>query len=241
MRRFFKQTLHLGSGERSSQGVFELHKRLRYGLSISSDIQQGGDVRNYVENLNDVVRDIAAALLGQEIQLGALIEYGKDENSSSFDPKYTEADAARMDVIDSILNRRLKKREIREIFTEEELEEELGFRKTQRELAKWKKEKEDREKNRKPLEEDHSHYQYYLHIKCGGRVWRDDKLNNTNEWLDLDHPSINDDAANIKMFGHRDLLIVPWRSLDITKYCECSSCYAFTHLHFARAGIKESK
>ena len=218
----------MGAGESSSQDVFELHKRLRYGLSISSDIQQGGDVRNYVENLNDVVRDIAAALLGQEIQLGALIEYGKDENSSSFDPKYTEADAARMDVIDSILNRRLKKREIREIFTEEELEEELGFRKTQRELAKWKKEKEDREKNRKPLEEDHSHYQYYLHIKSGGRVWRKDKLNHKEEWIDLRHPKIDQDPANIEIFGYRDLTIVPSNVFSIANGCECLCCQAFS-------------
>lgn len=49
------------------------------------------------------------------------------------------------------------------------------------------------------------HRKYYDHLVAGGKVWRDDKLNGKQEWLDLE--ALNGDASNILKYGYHDLSI----------------------------------
>jgi hypothetical protein len=60
-------------------------------------------------------------------------------------------------------------------------------------------------RNARPLEATNHHYPFYQELLKGGKVWRDDKLNGIKEWLTLDHPGIQDNAANISYFGYKDL------------------------------------
>lgn len=50
---------------------------------------------------------------------------------------------------------------------------------------------------------DDSHYRFWLRIKEGGKVWRDDPLNNKREWLTLS--SLNNDPNEICRYGHTGL------------------------------------
>lgn len=58
------------------------------------------------------------------------------------------------------------------------------------------------------------HYLFWVHIKNGERVWRDDKLNHVQEWLDL--TSLNGDANSIKKYGYQDLSIRAEESYENT-------------------------
>jgi len=57
---------------------------------------------------------------------------------------------------------------------------------------------------REPSQES-PHRPFWEHIKAGGRVWRDDRLNGKQEWLDLN--SLGGDANKIQRYGYRDLSI----------------------------------
>jgi len=72
--RQFDGLLFMGMGEFSAAGERALKRRLASGLSLSSGIQQGGDTE-YEADLEDVVRDIGAALLGRDITIGAKLPY----------------------------------------------------------------------------------------------------------------------------------------------------------------------
>ena len=52
---------------------------------------------------------------------------------------------------------------------------------------------------------DSIHFKFYIHIVNGGRVWRDDKLNKIQEWMDLE--SLGGDASKITLYGYQDLTI----------------------------------
>lgn len=52
---------------------------------------------------------------------------------------------------------------------------------------------------------DSPHRQFWEHIKGGGRVWRDDPLNNVQEWLDLER--LGGDANEIQRYGYKNLSI----------------------------------
>lgn len=58
----------------------------------------------------------------------------------------------------------------------------------------------------KPTSES-AHYPFWIHIKNGGRVWRDDKLNHVREWLDLQ--KLDNDPDKITLYGSNDLCIDP--------------------------------
>ena len=64
--RRFNSMIPLGNGNWSLFGCRCLHDRLEYGLSELSGLQQGAEVDD--ESLRDVVRDIAVALTGYEIE-----------------------------------------------------------------------------------------------------------------------------------------------------------------------------
>lgn len=49
------------------------------------------------------------------------------------------------------------------------------------------------------------HRKFWEHIKAGGRVWRDDPLNNVQEWLDLER--LGGDANEIQRYGYNNLTI----------------------------------
>lgn len=71
--RKFKQRIFCGSGQLSNWKIGQLRDRLEEGITILSGLQQGGDP-SICDKLEDVVRDIAAALLGQQITLGEEVE-----------------------------------------------------------------------------------------------------------------------------------------------------------------------
>ena len=58
---------------------------------------------------------------------------------------------------------------------------------------------------RKPSKES-PHRKFYDHIMSGGKVWRDDKLNGRQEWLDIE--ALGGDASKIAHYGYNDLSIV---------------------------------
>lgn len=62
------------------------------------------------------------------------------------------------------------------------------------EVSKW----------REPSKES-EHRKFWEHIKAGGRVWRDDPLNNVQEWLDLQ--SLDGDVNAIVKYGYKNLSI----------------------------------
>jgi len=65
----------MGMGEASEAGVVALRKRLADGVSISSGLQQGGGEAVDRAELEDIVKDIAAALLGRDITIGLALPY----------------------------------------------------------------------------------------------------------------------------------------------------------------------
>ena len=86
--RVFKSLLFFGMGEHSGELANLLEARLNYGMILASGLQQPGhpdsqqaadyeNFQNYVfeKDLEDVVRDIAAALLGKEIIIGEDLPY----------------------------------------------------------------------------------------------------------------------------------------------------------------------
>lgn len=56
------------------------------------------------------------------------------------------------------------------------------------------------------LKETSPHYQFYKHLKNGGKIWRRDELNGVNEVLT--EKSIGG-ADRIRLFGYLDLSIIP--------------------------------
>lgn len=72
--RQFTGLLFLGNGSESVKHVRLLKKRLVMGLASASAMQQGDSDKSQAE-VGDVVRDIAAALLGRSIRLGAKLLY----------------------------------------------------------------------------------------------------------------------------------------------------------------------
>ncbi|CAE6795061.1 hypothetical protein R70006_05033 [Paraburkholderia domus] len=51
------------------------------------------------------------------------------------------------------------------------------------------------------------HYEFWTHIKAGGRVWRDDTSNDVQEWLDLKR--LGGDPNEIQRYGYANLSIQP--------------------------------
>ena len=78
MRRF-NQLLFLGNGAVSVEQMHALHQRLAEGLTINCGLQQTPCKDPlYIKgqsDLVDVVKDIAAALLGVEIEIGKSLPY----------------------------------------------------------------------------------------------------------------------------------------------------------------------
>ena len=58
---------------------------------------------------------------------------------------------------------------------------------------------------REPSKES-PHRRFYDHLIAGGKVWRDDKLNGKQEWLDIE--ALGGDASKITSYGYNDLSIV---------------------------------
>ena len=52
-----------------------------------------------------------------------------------------------------------------------------------------------------------NHYPFFRALQEGHRIWRDDPLNDEQEWLTLDHPGIQGNPANIVYFGSSNLTI----------------------------------
>lgn len=77
MTRWFKGLYFDGDGDFSGHERITLHKRLDEGLSILSGLQQEhpADWRNRKVDLDTIVRDIAAALLGRNIELTDELPY----------------------------------------------------------------------------------------------------------------------------------------------------------------------
>jgi hypothetical protein len=85
--RHFHGLLFLGSGLSSQEGRAHLHRILDRALDISGGLQQPDPVteppradrededRRWQREIEDAVRDIGAALLGREIQLGEVLPY----------------------------------------------------------------------------------------------------------------------------------------------------------------------
>ena len=86
--RIFKTLLFFGMGEHSEELGNLLEARLQYGMSIASGLQQPGhpesdraadceSFQQYVfeKDLENVVKDIAAALLGRDIIIGEELPY----------------------------------------------------------------------------------------------------------------------------------------------------------------------
>lgn len=46
---------------------------------------------------------------------------------------------------------------------------------------------------------ENPHRKFWEHIKAGGRIWRNDPLNNVQEWLDL--KQLVGDANEIQRYG----------------------------------------
>jgi len=75
--RYFRALSFRGAGVHSAVDTVLLHSRLNDALSISGGLQQGGveNLEQDTEEMEDVVRDIAAALLGREVEFGEELEY----------------------------------------------------------------------------------------------------------------------------------------------------------------------
>ena len=58
------------------------------------------------------------------------------------------------------------------------------------------------------------HFKFWEQIRKGGRVWRNDRLNGVQEWIDLDR--LGGDANEIQGFGYMDLSI-PQSALSETR------------------------
>ena len=74
--RHFDTMLFCGNGKTSEADLRLLRRRLNDALSLNSAIQQG--YRPTSDELNervDVVRDVAAAVLGRNIELGRTLPY----------------------------------------------------------------------------------------------------------------------------------------------------------------------
>lgn len=74
MRRFHG-LLFLGSGDFSKKECEALHNRLDNGLDLSSYGQQGPMSKELQLDLEDVVRDIVAALLGKDVEFTNALSY----------------------------------------------------------------------------------------------------------------------------------------------------------------------
>jgi hypothetical protein len=95
--RVFTGLLFLGSGEFSVRDVGVLRERLREGISLSGGLQQSSQgmpeddaqTARLEADLEDVVRDIVAALLGQDVTFGARLPYppGDDERVRDYAEK----------------------------------------------------------------------------------------------------------------------------------------------------------
>ena len=80
MSRYFHGLIFMGAGDRSINQCDHLHERLENGLSHLSGAQQmafeSEELRRVAEqNVEDVVRDVAAALLGREVTFGDKLPY----------------------------------------------------------------------------------------------------------------------------------------------------------------------
>ena len=77
MTRQFKGLLFRGDGDFSGHESVILHKRLDEGLSILSGLQQEhpSDWRKWQADLEDVVKDLAAALLGRDVEFTDELPY----------------------------------------------------------------------------------------------------------------------------------------------------------------------
>jgi len=81
--RQFEHLLFLGNGAVSAHEAQRLHDRLNEGLSLSGGLQQSnqgepedeGERAHLEAELQDVVRDLAAALLGREIAFEERLPY----------------------------------------------------------------------------------------------------------------------------------------------------------------------
>lgn len=54
-----------------------------------------------------------------------------------------------------------------------------------------------------PPLQDSPHRPFYDHLQNGGSVWRNDRLNNVKEWINLS--AFGGDAARITLYGYKDL------------------------------------
>lgn len=73
--RLFHGLLFLGSGDFSKKECEALHNRLDNGLELSSYGQQGPMPGELLLDLEEVVKDIAAALLGRNIEFTDALPY----------------------------------------------------------------------------------------------------------------------------------------------------------------------
>jgi hypothetical protein len=75
--RYFDSILFCGAGQFSEADCALLRKQLDEGLSILSGIQQGGDQidEQGLDSREEVVRDVAAALLGKTVIIGDDLPY----------------------------------------------------------------------------------------------------------------------------------------------------------------------
>lgn len=73
--RQFHGLISLGNGDFSKKECEALHKRLNDGLSLSGRQQQGSMPDEMLVELEDVVRDIMAALIGISIECTGVLPY----------------------------------------------------------------------------------------------------------------------------------------------------------------------
>lgn len=74
--RLFKTLLFMGMGDTSKELSYVLHERLEKALALNCAAQQGYILSTEQrENLEDTVKDFAAALLGRKITLGKKLDY----------------------------------------------------------------------------------------------------------------------------------------------------------------------
>jgi hypothetical protein len=50
------------------------------------------------------------------------------------------------------------------------------------------------------------HQQFYNHLKNGGKVWRNDPLNDIQEVIAADSPTLKGDLSEITRFGYTNLM-----------------------------------
>jgi len=95
--RVFLGLLFLGSGDWSVRAAHLLKERLQEGISLSGGLQQSSqgmpedraEMARGEADLEDIVRDIAAALLGREITFGAATPYPpNDAPLQAYDDRY---------------------------------------------------------------------------------------------------------------------------------------------------------